>query len=95
MPRRAWQRPQVSTSLRKVAGGARRVALPVAGSIVQAAFARSSKRTTRPFAVVLVDGRQPACACAQATCAEPCPWQVSQPTLISAHVVANVFFAAS
>ncbi len=32
------------------------------------------------------------CACAQATWAEPCPWQVSQPTLISAHVVAKRVF---
>jgi len=85
VPRRAWQNPQVSTSLRSVAGAEARVAFPVAGSIVQAASARSSKRTTRPFeSSVLSDGRQLGSLRAQATCREPCPWQVSHPTLISA-----------
>ena len=44
---------------------------------------------------VLPNGHQLCRSRAQATCREPWPWQASQPTLISAKVVAKRSFAAS
>ena len=79
--------PQVSSSLALVRG-ALRAALPVAGSMVQWMPRRSSKWTTSPSSPPWPAGTGLGCRPAQATCAEPGPWQASQPTPISAQVVA-------
>jgi len=74
-----------------------RAELPVRESIRQTMSRRSSKRTSRPLlgSSVLPKGHQLCFARAQAAWREPWPWQASQPTLISAQVVAKRSVAAS
>ena len=97
-PRRAWHSPQVSTSLRNSAGG--RLRRGRAGLADRSARrCRHARRNERQGPWIcrraVPNGHQLRRARAQATCREPCPWQVSQPTLISAQVVAKRSLAAS
>ena len=89
---REWQRAQVSIS-RAVRRGTLRTALPVAATGAQTTPRRSSRAIASPLPA--------ACDCqspsffAQPTWSDPGPWQASQATLSSAHVVLNASVAAS
>jgi hypothetical protein len=92
-PRRAWQRPHISTSLRKWAGRDERFGWPVPASRAQVTPVRSSKRASNPFDVSsLAKGDH---SFAHATCADPSPWHASHPMLISFHVVWKLSVAGS
>jgi hypothetical protein len=64
LPRRAWQRAHVSTWA--TSGGVVRLALPVSGSITQAASSRSLSRRTRPWTAPPASVGSPALAHAHA-----------------------------
>src|SRR5205814_8239950 len=81
--RRAWQNAQVSISLLEERGAVR-AAVPTAGSKIHRPPLVSASRATRPIvplSATLVGNF------AQATWRDPGPWQASQETSNSDHVV--------
>ena len=79
--RRAWQRAQTLISDAKGRSGCG-FAFPVSGSISQGVCWPVDRVVARPLCLIVSVGFW-----AQAMCFSPGPWQASQPTLISDHVV--------